>query len=241
MTPYERILARAAAQQVLNLGEPANAEQTKSAHRRPVSERHTDRSVSRRAEIEESRVAYETLQSVTQAAMPRETVGQGGPVHRRPALKTRIVDLSAETRATCRRLLEQNPGAQAGEKAEAPRSLVSCDRDAEPATRAGASAATAATDHVPEAVSRRGRELTFLVSNPLASGVNRVAMPTDLLTGSRQPRPRILTFDSHDTGSGQILVPDGLCKRMFPGARRVRIRFVGGKIERPGSFAGTPD
>jgi len=49
----------------------------------------------------------------------------------------------------------------------------------------------------------------------------------------RGTAPRVMSFFSHDSGPGVVAIPDSVAQELFPGARKVRIRFVGGQIERP--------
>ncbi|MEM9127906.1 MAG: J domain-containing protein, partial [Pseudomonadota bacterium] len=46
-----------------------------------------------------------------------------------------------------------------------------------------------------------------------------------VLTSARTVETEILSFQSNDTGSGEVVVPDTICERKFPGAKSVRIRF----------------
>ncbi len=87
--------------------------------------------------------------------------------------------------------------------------------------------------HVAASVSRLGRKLTFRVDAPLRKGMNKIALPTNVLTGKQKPDPRVVSFFSHDSGGGVVSLPDGVVRSLFPGARSVRIRFLGGGIERP--------
>ena len=72
--------------------------------------------------------------------------------------------------------------------------------------------------------------LTYVVPTPAAIGLNRVALPTALLDGSRSESPRILKVRLKEPAAGDVVVPEALCLKLFPGARSVKIRFSGATI-----------
>ncbi|MEL6801230.1 MAG: DnaJ domain-containing protein [Pseudomonadota bacterium] len=115
---------------------------------------------------------------------------------RRPSIQTRIVDLSPDVETLCREQLVEEGAVGAG-----------------------------VAEHVASAVRRKGRRLSYIIRTPLSEGSNRVALPTGELEDNRKVKPQVVTFTSDKTGSGQVVVPEGLRETMFPGARSVRILF----------------
>lgn len=80
--------------------------------------------------------------------------------------------------------------------------------------------------HIPSAVYRMGRNLTYYVPTPLLKGRNAVALPTGMLTDARKTLPKLIAFDFRDAPGGFFEVPAEACERHFPGARQIRIRFA---------------
>lgn len=127
---------------------------------------------------------------------------------RRPKLRKRVIELESADIDACRVLLNTalahspdgagvNPYAQS----------------------------TTEADHVPEAVGFYGRHLTYFVSTPVCEGSNRVALPTSFLASARRMETEVLSFQSNDAGAGEVVVPDTITERKFPGAKSVRIKF----------------
>lgn len=92
----------------------------------------------------------------------------------------------------------------------------------------GDGAAIAAGDHVPHAVQRSGRSLTFLVATDLAEGINRIALPAALLRDTRRTGPKLLRIRSSRSGAADFELPEATRARMIPEARSVTIRFGAG-------------
>jgi len=67
--------------------------------------------------------------------------------------------------------------------------------------------------------------LIYFVATPVCEGSNRVALPTSVLASCRKAETEILTFQSQNSGSGDVVVPDTIRERKFPGAKSVTIRF----------------
>jgi len=64
------------------------------------------------------------------------------------------------------------------------------------------------------------------VATPLRGGINRVALPTNILEDPRKAKPEIISFRANDSGAGDVEIPEVLRARLFPGARSVCIRFA---------------
>ena len=210
MSPIERVRARAAAAELLGLRRNADHEEVRAAWRRAALELHPDKAGGDRARFSDAHAAYAFLSddaendrfTMASSARANETVAPSArQVVHRPKLAKREISLPAEVIAECRAFLA-NDGAE-----EAPAVLT-------------------AADHVAGAVVREGREITYQVETPLVAGRNRVAVPTSWVDCARKPKPAVLTFSSPRAGSGEILVPDAVRQRVFPGARSVRLRFA---------------
>ena len=233
MSPFERVRARAAALEVLGVSHYADQEEIRAAWRKLAFESHPDRNEGNHIDFERVRAAYDFLQEGPKPqTAPEPKKPDAPPPSRmsvpRPTLTKRVDDLDDHVRGACRDLLKSDARVTSGMTAANDDPSVSA-----PGSDDNAVKSKSAKDHVPDAVSRLGRRLTFQVSRPLSKGINRVALPTTVLANDRVPNPRILSFFSHDDGAGVVHVPDSVAREMFPGARSVRIRFVGGQIERP--------
>lgn len=80
--------------------------------------------------------------------------------------------------------------------------------------------------HVPSAIYRMGRNLTYFVKTPLAKGRNTVVLPTGMLEDTRKTLPRLVTFNWRDAQGGFFEIPTEICAQHFPGARKIQIRFA---------------
>ena len=88
-------------------------------------------------------------------------------------------------------------------------------------------AATRTGDHVPHAIRRQGRVVSYLVPTPLAEGANRVALPVGDLQDPRRVTSQLVRVTSRHAGAGRVEVPDDVREELFPGARSVSIEFGG--------------
>ena len=79
--------------------------------------------------------------------------------------------------------------------------------------------------HIPSAMRRRGRRLTYIVKSKLNEGLNKIAVPTGALVNSRKIEPQVLEVDGSDTVNGAYVVPAEICAKLFPGANRVSVEF----------------
>lgn len=221
MTPIEKAQAKSAAMAALGLGGRPAADEIRAAWKRIAFRTHPDRNGGALDAFARARAAYDLLWS----ELPEEARGGAGSeagtgtrpqrrtaMGRRPRVAARVTEFSAEVIAHCRDVLREERGeADAG------------------SARAGTAApphATATLDHLPKAVHREGRCLTYVVATPLAAGTNRVALPTAILEDPRKVSPRIVSFRANASGPGDIEIPEAMRMRLFPGARSVRIRFA---------------
>lgn len=204
MEPVSKIRARTDALQVLGLSQNANADEIREAWRRVAFHDHPDHTGGDYAGFSQAKAAYDFLRK--EGLTQRGTCGASMP--RRPRLKKRVIELGADEIEACRDLL--NP--------ERSLSDMSSDRDS-------ATTKAASSDHVPDAIGCFGRDLTYFVSSSVCEGSNRVALPTSVLASSRKTETEILIFQSKGAGSGEIVIPDPIRERKFPGAKSVKIRF----------------
>lgn len=208
MEPAERIRARTDALSDLGLAPCASADDIRDAWREIAFNVHPDHTSGDCTDFSRAKAAYDLLRK--EGLTVRGAAGSAARMPRRPRLKKRVIEIAPEDIATCRALLGPEhvlthaPGASPGSD-ESRKSTVS--------------------DHIPDAVGCYGRHLTYFVTTPVNEGANRVALPTSLLTGTKQTETEILSFQSKDNGAGEVLVPDSICEQKFPGAKSVRIRF----------------
>lgn len=217
MTPIERTRAKSVALQALGLGLYANPTEIRDAWRRIAFETHPDRNAEAQAEFARAKEAYDFLRN----EIPGGLDGAGGvwgrprsavqKVASRPAIMSRITRLPDGAVDECAAMLS----------ADVPPPLVIDLRGGDH----GAADPARATDHVPAAVHRHGRHLTFIVEAPTGRGLNRVALPTALLEDRRKVRPVVVCFEARVEGEGEVRLPDQVVASVFPGARGVEVRF----------------
>ncbi|WP_170783906.1 J domain-containing protein [Ruegeria lacuscaerulensis] len=207
MEAVEKMKARAAALAALGLDQTAGSEDIRQAWRNIAFNVHSDRTRGDSSEFTRAKEAYDLLRLeglVSKGAQP------GKP--RRPKLRKRVISLDITDIDACRTLLNKALPQSAGGADE------TCTAD-----QIGDS------DHIPEAVGFHGRNLTYFVSSPVRQGQNRVALPTSVLAGARRTETEVLSFQAKETGGGEVVVPDTIRDRKFPGAKSVRIRFDASK------------
>ncbi|SDW68463.1 hypothetical protein SAMN05444358_1011498 [Ruegeria halocynthiae] len=206
MEPVSKIKARAEALQVLGLLPGAKANEIREAWRKVAFHDHPDHTGGDYSGFSQAKAAYDFLR---REGMTR-TGSSDTSVPRRPRLKKRIIELAAEEIKACHDLL--NPG----------RTLADFSN---PERSGPTDGADTASDHVPDAIGCFGRDLTYFVASPVCEGANRVALPTSVLASCRKAETEVVTFRSKGSGSGEIIIPDPIRERKFPGATSVRIRF----------------
>ncbi|MEM9975561.1 MAG: DnaJ domain-containing protein [Pseudomonadota bacterium] len=197
---------RAKALETLGLSEGASANDIRGAWRALAFSLHPDRNDGDGDALAEVNAAYEFLRNENPAtARPRPAPTQRpAGYQRRPAVVTRIVDLSDDEATACHGSLKDEP-------AHPEREVVA--------------------QHVPATIRRKGRKLSYIVRTALEVGSNRVALPAGELEGNRKVTPKVVTFSSAHRGPGRIVVPDQMREAMFPGAKSVSIHFEG--VEAP--------
>jgi hypothetical protein len=215
MTPIERTQAKSVALKTLGLGLYANPTEIRDAWRRIAFETHPDRNAQAQAEFARAKEAYDFLRNewTTGAegggawGRPR-TASQ--KVASRPSIMARLERLGDEVRDILRAEFTAEGGPS--------RLLDLCP--------GGAPSGVLRTDHLPAAVHRHGRHLTYIVEATTERGLNRVALPATLLDGGRKVRPVVVVFDARVAGEGEVRLPDAIVAEAFPGARGVEIRFA---------------
>ncbi|NVO54441.1 J domain-containing protein [Rhodobacteraceae bacterium B1Z28] len=208
MEPVDKIKARADALADLGLDQCAGSDDIRDAWRRIAFHAHPDHTGGECANFSRAKMAYDFLRKEGLTAKGPTHSGQRMP--RRPRVKKRIIELPQEDIATCKAML--NPDRAL------PHMPVTGDTQSD-------TAPCSTSDHVPDAVGCYGRHLTYFVATPVCEGANRVALPTSVLTSARHTETEVLSFQSKDTGAGEVVVPEPIRERKFPGAKSVRIRF----------------
>jgi len=204
MEPVNRIKARTDALAALGLAPCATADDIRDAWRQIAFHAHPDHTSGDSGSFARAKAAYDLLRDA--GLTVKGAAGSATRMPKRPRLKKRVVDLSKDDIATCKALLGP-------------------DRIAHDTPRHNTEDGKPASDHIPEAVGFHGRSLTYFVSTPVCEGANRVALPTSVLTGTRSAETEVLSFQSKDTGAGEVVIPEKICAQKFPGAKSVRIRF----------------
>ncbi len=202
MESAEKIKARTEALYALGLDQSASSDDIRNAWRHIAFHGHPDQAHGDCSGFTRAKEAYDLLRKEGFANKGSTT---GKP--RRPKLRRRIITLETSDIDACRALLNTALPDRTGEDDISDAELM-CK-----------------SDHVPDAVGFFGRHLTFFVPTPVHQGPNRVALPTSVLAGSRRNETEVLNFQSNDSGSGEVVVPDNITARKFPGAKSVRIRF----------------
>jgi hypothetical protein len=170
----------------------------REAFRRLAFETHPDRRKGHEDEFARIREAYELLRE-------GDPANAAAPV--RPSLEARVTDVTDAMKAACRALLDEGTAAlTAPERGEAAQEM---------------------RDHVPHAIRRQGRQVSYLVPTPLAKGSNRVAVPVGDLLDPRRITSKLVRVNSARNGPGRVEVPDEVREELFPGARSVTIEFGG--------------
>jgi hypothetical protein len=214
----EKVVALAEAREVLGVGHGANSDEIRAAWKRMAFETHPDRNGGTRSAFDRAKAAYALLLGEQPGTRPLPETGRPGT--QRPMVKVRVEKLSREAIDDCERMLREEDGFP---DAAPRREVVNLDTG----ERGGCATGHSATDHVPTAVEREGRNLSFVVAGALSKGVNRVAIPSAEFRDRRKVEPRIVIFTSNKSGSGQVTIPLDILQDVVPGARSVKIRFAG--------------
>ncbi len=208
MEPVDKIRARTDALAALGLDACAGSDDIREAWRHIAFHDHPDHTGGDCADFARAKAAYDFLRK--EGLVAKGAAGTDARMPRRPRLKKRVIEFPQDAIATCKDRL--NPD----------RALSDMTRPqgSDPSTSDGA-----ASDHVPDAVGFFGRHLTYFVPTPVCEGANRVALPTSVLTNARHTETEVLSFQSKGAGPGEVVIPETICARKFPGAKSVRIRF----------------
>jgi hypothetical protein len=212
-----------AARELLGVGTYADEGEIRAAWRRAAFKAHPDKNDGRDECFARARAAYELLSSNASDAQCRAFVAEtavraavgGAAAPRKPRVVTRFIPLPAEAVTACRALF--GPALQGAEPDR--KVAANCNDPSSNVIETGIA------DHVPVAVAVHGRSLIYQIATPLVRGVNRVSLPTGLLRDKNLEKAEIVTFRSPSAGSGEIVAPDSIRERLFPGARSVHIRF----------------
>jgi len=209
MQTVDKTKARADALEMLGLDSRASSNDIRDAWRDIAFRAHPDHAGSDHAEFARAKAAYDFLRDEgltthgddARLAQPR-----------RPRLRSRVLELSEEEIADCQAMLY----------AGLP---ITNNAETQNLSDAETAACDTPSDHVPNAIGRYGRNLTYFVQTPVSLGANRVALPTSVLTNSRQTETEVLSFQSKNAGAGQMEIPETIRQSKFPGAKSVRILF----------------
>ncbi|MCG7519345.1 J domain-containing protein [Ruegeria sp. Ofav3-42] len=202
METAEKIRARTDALFALGLDQSASSDDIRNAWRNIAFHGHPDQADGDCSGFARAKEAYDLLRK---EGLTGKGAGAGKP--RRPKLRRRVITLEATDIDACRALLNK--------------ALPDRSDETEPSNPDQ----LCKSDHIPDAVGFFGRHVTFFVSTPVYQGANRVALPTSVLAGSRRTETEVLNFQSNNSGGGEVVVPDAITARTFPGAKSVRIRF----------------
>ncbi len=237
MNHINKLHERDEALQILGARKYATKEEIRAAWKRIASTTHPDLEGGSAEKFGQARCAYELLCDLSeryprpQVQKPKTDLGRTASVGfgiaaklKRPRVVTRIVDVTIDAEAQCKALLgEKDDAADRDAKTDNLNAEV-CENDA-----AASVAEVDPKDHVPQAIRRRGRRLSYIVTTPLGKGANRVALPTGELTHKSKVDPKMVNIESPTEGSGTYEVPEKVRSHLFPGANQVRIHFAEAK------------
>ena len=242
MTPIERVRAKDAARAILGVRPAADATEIRAAWRRAAFDAHPDRHGGDQSGFVRAKAAYDLLSAGVEAgvvagaehgpaagaqapcAVPRTTSRAGprgaraaahasaGPAPQRPRIAERETPVRAAARAACHDRLARGPDLPVAAHLRLHRTAV-------------ADAGDRPADHVPHAVRRRGRAMTVVMGGPLSAGLNRVALPAGLVEGAPGAEVQVIAITALQDGAGDVVVPETVRARLFPGCRDVRLRF----------------
>ncbi len=198
MEPIDRIKARASALEVLGLAHRAGSDEVRAAWRSIAFRAHPDHRHGDSSKFTQAKKAYDFLRAEGLAGKDDESDAPTMP--KRPTLQSRVIVLNDDDTRTCQRLLNANPSTP--EKT-----------------------AISPSNHVPDVIECSGRNLIYHIPTPVAEGSNRVALPTSILSAANKKDFEVLTFKSKNSGCGELVVPEPIRLRKFPGAKSVIIRF----------------
>ena len=203
MSPIERVASRTQAFATLGVPPTATRSDIRKAYRTLAFETHPDRNPNGANAFSRIAEAYHFV---------CDNAEELGITDMPEAVAEPVAETSAPRRVSRPSLKATEAEFDAGTQAE-------CEAFLEEAGGEGA-------QHVPSAIYRVGRNLTYYVPTPLMTGRNEVALPTGMLSDTRKTLPKIVTFDFRDVQGCMFEIPAEICARHFPGARRIQIRFA---------------
>lgn len=205
MSPIDRIKSRNSAFETLGLSVSATRTDLKQAYRKLAFSKHPDRNPQAGNEFSRITEAYKYI-----CDNADELGLQDVP---EPANDPEPAEATVTPRRVSRPTLQSTEQEfDARSQADCEALLVECEEDS--------------NGHVPSAVYRKGRNLTYFVPTPLLKGRNAVALPTGMLSDARKTLPKLIAFDYRDAPGGYFEVPADACECHFPGARQIQIRFA---------------
>lgn len=201
MSMVTSTLTRAAAFQTLGLCQTATRPEIEAAWKRLAFRTHPDRAGGDLEAFKKVSEAYQLLRGDTR-------VPRGPATTERPSEPRR----SSVTRPTRHKNSERRTPVSANM-----RKLCAARLEAEDGEFAG---------HVPTAIRRLGRRVTYVFDTPLTKGRNTVAVPSGDLVDTRHVRPVVMTYHTLIAGAGKLEVTEPTLGDLFPGAHRVTLEFA---------------
>lgn len=258
MNFFEKAQARAQAQEILGLSGHPDAEEIRAAFKKLAFEKHPDKGRGTAEEFAAINAAYTLLKedrgyTAADALRPAPpdthsttfypksrcvdpASGDGAtnderssyvaPRRVRAVKSSRIYDVNSTDAEECRLLLDDIPCMAEPDSDE--QSLRASILDA---IKVMDAPHVPHTNHVPIAIRQSGRRISYLVTNKIHKGVNRVAVPTGAFSDKRKAVPILVRFKSERDGAGTHEVTTATLAESFPGAKSVRLHF--GKSEWP--------
>jgi len=252
MNFFEKAQARAHAQEVLGLYGHPDAEEIRAAFKKLAFEKHPDKGNGSAEEFAAINAAYTLLKedkgytaadvlrpaptdtrSTTFRSKSRRVDGSPGsdaedadrssyvsPRRIRTVKSSRIYDVNSAAAEECRLLLDEIPFMAEPDPDE--QSIRASILDA---IKAMDAPHVPHTNHVPIAIRQSGRRISYLVSDKIHKGVNRVAVPTGAFSDKRKAVPVLVRFKSERDGAGTHEVTTASLAESFPGAKSVRLHF----------------
>lgn len=225
MSYPDRATQMAIALEALGLGSDAGFQDVRMAWKHIAFTTHPDRNHGDRSAFDKAKAAYDFLvkqvpptrpgKGEPQRAAPTPSAPKA-PAPGRPRVTTRAADLSLDTRYRCRAALDADAAPM-----ESFRIGDTADAHIPP------DGTESRTDHVPTSILRHGRDVTFLIDNPLAPGANRVAVPRSLFGTRRAQPPIVVALHSSIAGPREVEMPEAVRARVFPDTRTVTFCFSG--------------
>lgn len=255
MNFFEKAQARAHALEVLGLTGHPDPGEVRAAFKKLVKQKHPDQSGGADIEFLEIHSAYSLLKgdngytpadqlrpapTDTGATTFRSDCKSGAvspapsrndddndissayvsPRRVRSGFTSRVAKLDQSDVSECRSLLDEIPF-----MAEPDRDEISLRASILNVIESTGAPHVPHTNHLPYAIRKSGRRISYMVKSPIAKGVNRVAVPTGVYRDTRKVLPIIVRFKTNNDGTGTHVVSSSDLAASFPGARRVRIHF----------------